>query len=421
VFRSGFDTRTSHFLKTFVDILIYFAFHNVFRYRIFVEPRLVGSAVITMERRELSLFLKRHTLKPEAEHGSDITRRFAMNKPGRMIAAALQDRSIRLYDARNCEEIQVIQDDFLCTSLAFSPRGDILASGSVERVIKLWDIRTGNHIATLEGHTYPILTLTFSPDGDRLVSGSGDTSLIVWDVNRQAKELHLKGHGLYVVTSDWDPIGNRIVSGSVDSTIREWDATNGELLAEHGNHRTAVHSVRFSNDGSRLASGSSDLSIILWDAKEKLVPDQVLLGHEEEIRALAFSSDGKYLASGSSDKLLYVWNMDEYTIEGEGTSKSEIDGIEWVPDEYSFFSSDGAGAIIRWDVTELEMMLAPFKELLVEIESDSELTRKDEHIQKFENLRNQYDEESLQDKRLFYVMWQCKRALGLLKGTVRKT
>jgi WD40 repeat protein len=210
----------------------------------------------------------------------------------------------------------------------------------------------------------------------------------VWDVNQQAKELHLKGHGLYVVTSDWDPIGNRIVSGSVDSTIREWDATNGELLAEHNNHRTAVHSVR---------------------------------GHEEEIRALAFSSDGNYLASGSSDKLLYVWNMDDYTIEGEGSSNSEIDGIEWVPDEDSFFSSDGAGAIIRWDVTELEMMLAPFKDLLVEIESDTELTRKDEHIQKFENLRNQYDEETLQDKRLFYVMWQCKRALGLLKGTVRKT
>ncbi len=373
-----------------------------------------------MQTKELTLFLKRETLKPEAQRGGDITRRFAMNKVGRMIAAALQDRTIRLYDARNCEEIQVLNEEFLTTSIAFSPKGDVLASGSVGRVIKIWNIRTGENIATLEGHTYPILALSFSPDGDKLVSGSGDTTLITWDLDNFSQLKQLKGHSLYVVSAEWDPKDNRIVSSSVDSTICEWDPYSGNLLNQIQEHRTAVQVVRFTPDGNKLASGSSDHSIILWDATSSLKKEHVLLAHEEEVRALAFDKEGKYLTSGSSDKSLYVWSMDSLTVEGESSTRSEVDGIEWYPNELAFLTSDGTGAIARWEVRELEGMLAPFNELLEEIKSDPELTRKEEFMVKFEEIQNQYDPETLRDKRLFYVMWQCKKALGLLKGKVRR-
>ena len=374
-----------------------------------------------MESRELSLFLKRKTLKPEAAVGGDITRRFTMNKVGRMVAAAQQDRTIRLYDAQQCNEIQRMQDDVLCTSIAFSPKGDIIATGSVGRVVKLWDIRHGTPIATLEGHTYPVLALAFSPDGLRLVSGSGDTSLIIWDIDNLKQIAQLKGHSLYVVSCDWDPRGNRIVSSSVDASICEWDATTGELLKRHEEHRTAVQVVRFSRDGKRLASGSADNTIVLWDASDTMKPEATLRGHTDEVRALSFSYDGKYLASGSADKELFVWSLDTNTIEGESSAPSEIDGIEWYPDIYEFITSDGTGAITRWEVTQLEAILAPFNDLLSEIESDSELNRREELIIKFEDLRAQHTEETLRDKRLFYVNWQCKKALGLLKGPVKRT
>ncbi|MDF1540265.1 MAG: hypothetical protein P1Q69_15330, partial [Candidatus Thorarchaeota archaeon] len=186
-----------------------------------------------MESKELSLFLKRETLKPAANVAGDITRRFAMNKVGRMVAAAQQDRTIRLYDAQNCDEMQRMQDDVLCTSIAFSPLGDIIATGSVGRVVKLWDIRHGTPIASLEGHTYPVLGLSFSPDGNRLVSASGDTTLIVWDIDN-LKQIHqMKGHSLYVVNCDWDPKDNRIVSSSVDASIIEWDSNSGKPLKRH--------------------------------------------------------------------------------------------------------------------------------------------------------------------------------------------
>ena len=371
-----------------------------------------------MERDEQSIFLKPTILKPQAEHGSEITRRFAMNRVGRMFAAALQDRSIRLYTAEDCTEIQRMQDDFLSTSLAFSPKGDIVASGTVERVVKLWDIRSGECIGTLEGHTYPVLSLSFSPDGSKLVSGSGDTSLIIWDIENLSFIRQMKGHGFYVVTVDWDPQGSRIVSGSVDANICEWNAETGELIARHDDHRAAVREVRFNPDGSRLVSGSSDLSLLLWDATFKpMKVMQTLQRHESEVRALSFSSDGRYLASGSGDRTIYLWDVATQTVQGEASTMGEIDCIEWYPSRDAFLTADGTGAIIRWEVEDMNAMLEPFQSLLKEIESANDPNRRDEFIQKYEAICTQYDEETLQTKRMFYVVWQCKRALGLLKGS----
>jgi len=338
-----------------------------------------------------------------------------------MFAAAMQDRSIRLYAADNGEEIQRMQDEFLCTSIAFSPKGDIIASGSVERVVKLWDIRTGDCLGTLKGHEYPILALSFSPDGDKLVSGSGDTTLMTWDIENQSRIHHMKGHGFYVVTCDWDPQDNRIVSGSVDANICEWDSNSGELVHRHDEHRAAVHQVRFTPDGSRLASGSSDLHMILWDSSQTPMKVQhVLPGHSTEIRALSFSEDGKFLASGSSDKTIYLWNTETLEIQGEASTLGEIDGIEWYPKTSSFLTADGSGTIIRWEVTDLAATMAPFESLLNEIKSTLSPETRDALITKFEDLCSNYDEETLATKKIFYLVWQCKRELDLLKGTTRK-
>jgi WD40 repeat protein len=292
----------------------------------------------------------------------------------------------------------------------------------VDRAVKLWNIRTGELLAKLEGHTYPVLTLAFSPDGSHLVSGSGDTTLRIWDIENRKEINHLKGHSLYVVTCDWSPDGKRIISGEVDGTIAVWDAESGQLLTRLKDHRTAVQVVKFTPDGLGMASGSSDHSIIIWKIEgNSYKPERTLMGHEGEVRALSYSWDGKLMASGSSEKELFVWNTSSYTIEGEGRTVSEIDGIEWYPDVDAFLTADGSGAITRWEVKEMEAMLDPFKSLLVEIEADTEKSRQDELIQKLNDISGQFDDEVLRDKRVFYILWQCRRALGLLKGTPRRT
>jgi WD40 repeat protein len=374
-----------------------------------------------VEGQDLSVFLKPKILKPAAEQGGEITRRFAMNKVGRMFAAAFQDRTVRFYAAETGEEMQRVQDDFLCTSLAFSPRGDIVAAGTVEHVIKLWDIRTGELLGELEGHTYPVLCLAFSPDGDRLVSGSGDTTLAIWNIENQSEIHRMKGHGFYVVTCDWDPRGHRIVSGSVDANVCEWEADTGKLIAKHSEHRAAVQQARFSYDGSRLASCSSDQIIVLWDSSYKpMKPASTLREHSGEVRALSFSPDGGYMVTGSSDKDLFLWDAGTERVVGRATTIGEIDGVEWYPDGKAFITADGSGAIIRWEVTDMGSMLAPFEQILKEIEADADPANNPTLLEKYESLVSSYDPEILQSKSVFYVLWQCRRALGLLKGTVRK-
>ena len=181
-----------------------------------------------------------------------------------------------------------------------------------------------------------------------------------------------------------------------------------------------IFTFSISKDGKILAISGLDQDIKLFSLINYEIV-HVFTGHEDDVNSLAFSSDGKYLASGSADKELFVWSLDTNTIEGESSAPSEIDGIEWYPDTYEFITSDGTGAITRWEVTQLEAILAPFNDLLSEIETDSELNRREELIQKFEALRAQHSEESLRDKRLFYVNWQCKKALGLLKGPVKRS
>ncbi|MFX0108280.1 MAG: WD40 repeat domain-containing protein, partial [Candidatus Hodarchaeota archaeon] len=248
------------------------------------------------------------------------------------------------------------------------------------------------------------------------------SSLIIWDVDNKIKITTLDGHSLYVVACDWSPDGSMIASGEVDGTVIVWDASTGSIIEKLEEHRTAVHALTFTPNGQKLASGSSDRSIIIWDRSSGFFkPERTLRGHDSEVRALAFSNDGRFMASGSSDKNIYVWTTANYNIEGEGRTNSEIDGVVWYPSNDEFLTADGTGAIIRWQVKELEAMLAPFSNLLQEIEGDKDGIRREELIQKFNDLTSQHDPETLKDKRLFYVQWQCKRALGLLKGTVRKS
>jgi WD40 repeat protein len=109
--------------------------------------------------------------------------------------------------------------------------------------------------------------VAFSPDGKILASGSNDYTIGLWDVtSRQPLGEPLQGHSDAVIIVAFSPDGKILASGSSDKTIRLWDVDSrqplGEPLQGHSDH---VESVAFSSDGKTLASGSSDNTIRLWD------------------------------------------------------------------------------------------------------------------------------------------------------------
>ncbi|CCA71244.1 hypothetical protein PIIN_05182 [Serendipita indica DSM 11827] len=119
---------------------------------------------------------------------------------------------------------------------------------------------------TLQGHEGPIVTIAFSPDGSRIVSGSSDKTIRLWDAaTGQPLGEPLRGHTSSVNAIAFSPDGSRIVSGSSDNTIRSWDAATGQPLGEPLlGHTSSVNAIAFLPDGSQFVSGSHDTTIRLW-------------------------------------------------------------------------------------------------------------------------------------------------------------
>jgi len=162
----------------------------------------------------------------------------------------------------------------------------------------------------LRGHNNRVQSVAFSPDGSKIVSGSGDKTIRVWDASTGVEMLPpLQGHNNRVQSVAFSPDGSKIVSGSDDKTIRVWDASTGvEMLPPLQGHNDWVKSVAFSPDGSKIVSGSGDKTIRVWDASTGVEMLPPLQGHNDRVWSVAFSSDGSKIVSGSNDKPIRVWD-----------------------------------------------------------------------------------------------------------------
>jgi WD40 repeat protein len=145
-------------------------------------------------------------------------------------------------------------------------------------MVRLWDATKGVELQTLKGHSGSVRSVAFSPDGEQVVSGSWDRTVRLWGATKGVEPQTLGSHSDHVNSVAFSPDGKLVVSGSSDGTVQLWDAVNRVALQSHS-HTSQVTSVAFSPNSKQVVFGSIDKTVGLWDAFTG-VPLQKLEGQE---------------------------------------------------------------------------------------------------------------------------------------------
>lgn len=193
--------------------------------------------------------------------------------------------------------------------LEWSPDGRILASGSADAIICLWDEYSGELLKTLSGHQDRISSLSWAPDSQQLAAGSMDSTISVWNTSQGELHLKLEGHTDGVLSVAWAPDGWMLASGSDDQTVCLWDSQSGDLLWKLEGHAGAITSLAWSPDALILASASFDNTIGLWDVQSG-TRCQTFEGQGGAVTSLAWSPNGKMLVAGFLDTTVRFWNLE---------------------------------------------------------------------------------------------------------------
>ncbi|KAL5640139.1 hypothetical protein ACGC1H_007430 [Rhizoctonia solani] len=283
----------------------------------------------------------------------------AISPDGNRMASGSDDGSVGVYDMHTGA---VVAGPFqghtdMVWSVAFSPDGRHIASGSADNTVIVWDAFTGRIVTgPLKKHTSVVHSVDFSPDGRHLVSGSSDKTIIVWDTYTGAITLGpLEGHSEDIMSVAFSPDGRLIASSSLDLTIRLWDASTGAPIAEPlTGHTDRVYMVAFSPDGSKLASCSYDKTIRVWDVKGGTIVGLPFTGHKAGVWPIAFSHDGRWIASGGldGDSTIIIWEtVTGSVVLGPLSGHMEVvRSVGFTPDNTRIVSSSDDDTIRIWDV-----------------------------------------------------------------------
>jgi len=279
--------------------------------------------------------LKGHTLDVSS---------LAFSPDGLSLASGSYDYYIKLWDIAKGEQTQSIAMPSAVESIAFSPGGELLAVGTRDGKVRLFDTTNWGVVQTLTGHTGGVVEVIFSPDGLILASGSNDSSLILWNTTNWSKLRTINDHTSFVLSIAFSPDGNTLASGGYqESTIMLNDITTGTRLQTLNTDTDYIVSVTFSSDGNKLASASKDGTLILWDATSWKKLRSFSSG-----TCLAFSPDGRTLASGSWEGRIILREVSSGSQLQALDDSGEVTSVAYSPDGRRLASGSKDGTIKIW-------------------------------------------------------------------------
>ncbi|CAE6452967.1 unnamed protein product [Rhizoctonia solani] len=283
----------------------------------------------------------------------------AFSPDGNSVVSGSEDKTVRIWSAHSPAPIGGPfrgHTAGVC-SVGYSPLGNVVASGSLDHTIRLWDVNTGTQIdEPLSGHTGCVNSIAFSPNGKFIASGSADKSVRMWDVDTRTPATDpFWGHDKGICSVDFSPNANQVASGSWDRTVRVWDTERGVVIGRpFTGHHDVVRSVAYAPDGYQVASGSSDDTLQLWDIRSGKPIGRSYKSQNGSIFSVAFSPSGTWIVSGSSYGTVCIWDVRTGQLVADTFNKDTdwVRSVKFSPSGRSIVSGSGDQKVMIWNVME---------------------------------------------------------------------
>ncbi len=224
-----------------------------------------------------------------------------------ILASGSGDKTIRLWDLTTKDSIKTLKGHTeIIFDVVFNEDGTELLSGSWDGTAKRWNVQTGECIATYRLKEGSPFSLTYTPNDLYFLTGSFAKKMELWEMDSQKKVLEWIGHTHIIQSLEWNKSHTEILSAGWDLSVRLWNWKNGLQLQKFKGHTDKVHKAIFWDNDQKIITASSDRTIRIWNVQTGKTLS-ILEGHSAPVVDLEVFNE--YLFSSDMNGIVKIWNL----------------------------------------------------------------------------------------------------------------